>query len=759
MTSCRRSRPKGTQPGQSTSTKDPQKPFTRGKTMGNHQEWKPSRRSIATSVAVVAASALVGGSRLIDSASRQGAPNAGSLQLVNDPESNGYPNMVWRVDTRSPEEIWGSDGQGPGFQPHGTNRNFLQHVTRTNAAGERVTDSGYVSTTTSREWAERNHIRNLLAADNGLTVWLYRIRADGNFYSVNNSLHAAMSATEDDDTLDVLSDVDTRYRRQNEWAARGGIPVANIQGAIPYTHSANDDGFSAGTEQTSSHYVAMATVANSETLPMDIEGRTRNSVVRMASVLGALIGIGFCVPTARSKRSTDTTDESGEYQFHDIPVSSRSFHLGISAAVVRNRGQIWFIRGNQSALYNVQEDTLVQDPSPIYRSFPRLTGTRFDNQIDAALTKERAADEAWFFCGDQYVRYNHLAHEIVSGPRSIHDGWPGLQGTRFVNGIDAAIPLAGSDLAYFFSGDQCVRYNTETDQNLDGVKSISEAWPGLASTRFANKIDAAVEIVGTKEIWFFSGDQYVHYHTETEQITVGPKSIAEGWRGLRPDFTTDLDAAVTRGSANEVWLFKRNRGIQYDRQNNAILAGPSAITDGWAGLQGTRFAKRINAAVEKSGTDDVWLFSGNQYVRYNTSTNQIVSGPRSIHDGWPGLQNTPFTYGIDAAVPTNAANEVWFFRGDQYVHYHTENDQILYGIKSIAERWAGLKGTPYSWGMDAAVGIPKGNDSVDKAWFFVGNRCVRYNTTADRFDGDEQWIDAAWPATATAPPGHSHDEL
>ncbi|WP_432141528.1 hemopexin repeat-containing protein [Streptomyces sp. bgisy084] len=726
--------------------------------MGNHQEWKPSRRSIATSIAVVAATALVGGSRLIDSAGRQGTLNAGSLQLANDPESNGYPNVVWRVDTRSPEEIWGSDGQGPGFQPHGTNRNFLQHVTRTNAAGERVVDSAYVSTTTSREWAERTHIRNLLAADNGLTVWLYRIRADSNFYGVNNSLRAAISATENEDTLDILSDTDARYRRQNEWAARGGIPVANIQGAIPYTHSLNDDGFSVGTEQTSSHYIASATVANSDTLSMDVEGRTRNSVVRMASVLGALIGIGFCVPTARSRRSTDTTAESGEYQFHDIPISSRSFHLGISAAVVKDRRDIWFMRGNQSVVYNVQHDTLVKDPSPIYRTFPGLIGTRFDNQIDAALIKESATDEAWFFCGDQYVRYNHATNQIVSGPRSIRDGWTGLQGTSFVNGIDAAFPLDGSDLVYLFRGDQCIRYDPLTDAS-DPVRSIGEAWPGLANTRFANQIDAAVEVIGTKQVWFFSGDQYARYDTENEQITIGPKSISEGWPGLRPDFTTDLDAAVTRGSDNEVWLFKRNRCIKYDRDNNTILAGPNAITEGWSGLAGTRFAKHIDSAVEKSGTNDVWLFSGNQYVRYNTSTNQIASGPRSIHDGWPGLQNTPFTHGIDAAVPTNAANEVWFFSGDQYVHYNTETDRILYGIKSIGERWQGLKGTPYSWGMDTAVGIPKGNSSQDKVWFFVGNRCVRYNTTADRFDADEQWIDAAWPATATAPAGHPHDEL
>ena len=96
-----------------------------------------------------------------------------------------------------------------------------------------------------------------------------------------------------------------------------------------------------------------------------------------------------------------------------------------------------------------------------------------------------SGNKAYFFKGDQYVRYN-----IGPGPEGVNPGypkpikgnWKGLA-EAFPNGIDAAIVWPNGK-AYFFKGDQYVRYTT--DPATEGVdsgypKPVQGNWPGLGS--------------------------------------------------------------------------------------------------------------------------------------------------------------------------------------------------------------------------------------------------------------------------------------
>ncbi|KAE8168636.1 hypothetical protein BDV40DRAFT_251185 [Aspergillus tamarii] len=68
---------------------------------------------------------------------------------------------------------------------------------------------------------------------------------------------------------------------------------------------------------------------------------------------------------------------------------------------------------------------------------------------------------------------------------------------------------------------------------------------------------------------------------------------------------------------------------------------------------------------------------------------------KKIVDGWPGLKDTPFVRDIDAAVKTGTSEEYWFFKGNEYVRYSTEDESIHFR-KTIGSGWPGLKNTPFS---------------------------------------------------------------
>ena len=83
-----------------------------------------------------------------------------------------------------------------------------------------------------------------------------------------------------------------------------------------------------------------------------------------------------------------------------------------------------------------------------------------------------------------------------------------------------------------------------------------------------------------------------------------------------------------------------------------------------------------------------YFFSGDQYIRYNPSTDRVDSGyPKKIKDYWHGV---PFKK-IDAALWYGKNNKAYFFSGDQYVRYNPTNDKVDPGYpKKSAEYWYGL---------------------------------------------------------------------
>ncbi len=196
-------------------------------------------------------------------------------------------------------------------------------------------------------------------------------------------------------------------------------------------------------------------------------------------------------------------------------------------------GKAYFFKGGQYIRYDARADKADPGyPAPIAGHWPGFP-PEYEAGVDALVVWN--LNQAYFFKGAQYIRYSiqfdRVDHDF---PRTIAGNWPGL----FPDGIDAGV-VWPSGKAYFFRGAQYIRYDIANDKADPGYpKPIAGNWPGFPPS-FQNHIDSAVVWNNTKA-YFFSGDQYIRYDITADATDAGyPAPIAANWSGL---FASDIDA-------------------------------------------------------------------------------------------------------------------------------------------------------------------------------------------------------------------------
>jgi len=221
------------------------------------------------------------------------------------------------------------------------------------------------------------------------------------------------------------------------------------------------------------------------------------------------------------------------------------------------------------------------------------------------------------------------------------------QVTPFSDGVNAAVGGIGafSGYAYFFKGNEYLKYNWAKDAVEPGYpQPIAGNWKGFPAT-FADGVDAAVNGQGafTGFGYFFRGNEYLKYNWAKDQVDPGyPKPIAGNWKGLPRSFSGGIDAAVNgRGSfAGSVYLFKGNQYVRYSWAKDRVEPGyPQPIARYWKGLP-ANFGNGIDEAVNGEGAYSAYayLFKGNQYARYSWSKDRMDGGyPQPIAGNWKGF--------------------------------------------------------------------------------------------------------------------------
>nr|WP_053811131.1 hemopexin repeat-containing protein [Streptomyces peucetius] len=229
--------------------------------------------------------------------------------------------------------------------------------------------------------------------------------------------------------------------------------------------------------------------------------------------------------------------------------------------------------------------------------------------------------------------------------------------------------------------------------------------------------DASSEGMGRFEL-------HVRYTGEEPVLPVGESKLLSGRPMLSgAGFDVGLDAVCNvPGSTSDLYFFKGQSYLRYDASAGKITRGPENIGAHWPDLDGTSFALNINAACQVPGSStDVHLFNGLYYIRYNPSAGKAVSPPTLIAFGWAGLLQTVFIQGVDAACPVpGSSTDVYLFKGDQCVRYNFYTRKIVVGPVSIGENWPSLVGTLFAYSLDAASAVVPG--SSDTVYMFKRNR-------------------------------------
>lgn len=425
----------------------------------------------------------------------------------------------------------------------------------------------------------------------------------------------------------------------------------------------------------------------------------------------------------------------------------------------------------------------------------------FMGNIDAALNGDGPfKGKAYFFKGDQYFRYDWYKDKVEVGyPQEIKDNWPGFPRNFFRN-IDAAVSGAGrhNGKAYFFKGSEYLQYDWQRDQVDRGYpRSIGSDWRGLPMT-FTRDLDAVLPGVGEfrNKVYFFKGNQFVRYDWDREQCDPGfPKNINDYIRDLPRGFASRIDAAVMGDGpfAGKIYFFKNDRYVRIDINMLTVDRGfPLPIGNGydndynrggnrnddddrrwdngrnddnrkWHGNKKNEDDKdRWSDPGETGNRDDdyyntsrieeypvpgkAYFFRGDLYIRYDMMRDKMDPGyPRKTKQsftGWPSR----FLETVDAALVGEGQykGKIYFFSADEYIRYDIAQKRVANGFpKRISGNWGGM---PYDFaqGIDAAVsgqGPLKG-----KAFFFKGDRYIRYDWATDRIDpGYPKGISGRWP--------------
>jgi hypothetical protein len=179
--------------------------------------------------------------------------------------------------------------------------------------------------------------------------------------------------------------------------------------------------------------------------------------------------------------------------------------------------------------------------------------------------------KAYFFKGENYIRYDIAADQADEGyPSPIYPNWPGV----WAGGIDAALVYPGGK-AYFFKEELYMRYDMAADHIDPGYPArIEDGWKGV----WTDGIDAAVTWNNGKA-YFFKGDQYIRFDIAADKADEGyPKDIAGNWPGI---WTTGIDSVVMWNNG-KAYFFKGDEYIRYDVAADKADPGyPVKVKTGW----------------------------------------------------------------------------------------------------------------------------------------------------------------------------------
>lgn len=199
--------------------------------------------------------------------------------------------------------------------------------------------------------------------------------------------------------------------------------------------------------------------------------------------------------------------------------------------------------------------------------------------------------------------------------------------------------------------------------------------------------------------YIFFGSQYVKWDLDTDTFDSGPERISS-----RFDFAfSHVDAVMACGNVgprhmhNKAYIFFGDQYIKWDLETNAIYSRPKDIYSNFGG-----HFSHVDAVMTVLGncnfkTCDTWsmhnkayIFSGNQYIKWDLNTDSFWSGPKNIAYEFGGR----FSH-VDAVMttlgnvsPSYMRNKAYIFFGSKYITWDLNTDTYS-DPKNIGPRFGG----------------------------------------------------------------------
>lgn len=177
----------------------------------------------------------------------------------------------------------------------------------------------------------------------------------------------------------------------------------------------------------------------------------------------------------------------------------------------------------------------------------------FQSGISAALyyNSRRYPNKIYLFKGDEYVRLDATTFKVDgSYPKKISAAWKGFEKAGFGANIDSCVNLRNGK-ALFFKGLNVIQFDVENE-------TIDRAYPKPISTELSNPASPFEKLIQASVYWnvpgfsnkayFFSGEQYLRYSVATPlgKDSGYPKLIKDEWPGFKSvGLANNINAAFT----------------------------------------------------------------------------------------------------------------------------------------------------------------------------------------------------------------------
>ncbi|WP_299847870.1 hemopexin repeat-containing protein [uncultured Roseovarius sp.] len=176
--------------------------------------------------------------------------------------------------------------------------------------------------------------------------------------------------------------------------------------------------------------------------------------------------------------------------------------------------------------------------------------------------------------------------------------------------------------------------------------------------------------------------QYFRISSVANGVDAGyPKDIKDHW-DLPAQFDSGVDAACWREKNEKIYLFKGSKYVRVDPETFAADQGyPKQIAEGWKNID-PEFAKGVDAVLGHKGNNSIYMFKGDQYIKFTNGSSTMAAGyPKPIADHWGGENLGNFAKGIDCAFWRDSTSTIYLFRNSRFGGKYLQIDPDTFTVK------------------------------------------------------------------------------